>query len=112
MTAAIFSYIFILAAGLCEIGARYWAWKWLRAGWSVWFGLAASVAMLASLFIPVFQGQRFEFGRSSAAYGVNFVVLALLWSWRIDKKPLDAFDLIGAALCLSGMAVMMYWPRP
>ncbi|MBI3552588.1 MAG: YnfA family protein [Elusimicrobia bacterium] len=105
------SFGLILAAGLCEIGARYWAWQWLRAGWSFWFGVLASAAMLASLFIPVFQGERFQFGRSSAAYGVNFVLLALLWSWKIDRKPMDLFDFIGAALCLSGMVVMMYWPR-
>ncbi len=109
--AILISFGLILVAGLCEIGARYWAWQWLRAGWAFWYGLLASAAMLASLFIPVLQGERFQFGRSSAAYGVNFVVLALLWSWRVDKKPLDAFDLVGAALCLAGMGLMMYWPR-
>ncbi len=106
------SFVLILIAGLCEIAARYCAWQWLRGGWAFWYGLLASAAMLASLFIPVFQGDRFQFGRSSAAYGVNFVVLALIWSWKIDRKPLDLYDMIGAALCLTGIGVMMYWPRP
>ena len=101
----------LVLAGLCEISARYLAWQWLRAGWRPLAGLLAAAAMFLSLMLPVFQGERFAFGRSSAAYGVLFVVLAFLWSWRIDRRIPDTFDLVGAALCLAGLSIMMYWPR-
>ena len=105
------SLMLLLLAGLCEIGARYLAWQWFRAGWRPLSALLAATAMLLSLAIPIFQGGRFEFGRSSAAYGVLFVLLALLWSWRVDRKIPDIFDLVGAVFCIAGLSIMMYWPR-
>jgi drug/metabolite transporter superfamily protein YnfA len=33
-----------------------------------------------------------------AAYGGVFVVLSILWGWRVDKISLDKFDLIGGAV--------------
>jgi len=107
----ILSFGLLLVAGLFEIVARWLGWGWLRRGWSGAWGVAAASAMIASLFLPALQEQHFEFGRSSAAYGVLFVVLALSWSWIVDRKPLDAADLIGSALCLAGLSILMYWPR-
>jgi small multidrug resistance family-3 protein len=105
------SLVLLVLAGLCEIGARYLAWQWLRAGWKPISGIFAAAAIFLSLVLPVLQGERFAFGRSSAAYGALFVVLALLWSWGIDRKIPDRFDLIGAAFCIAGLSIMMYWPR-
>jgi small multidrug resistance family-3 protein len=105
------SFILILVAGLCEISSRYFAWQWLKAGWGVAYGVLAAGLIFTSILLPIFQGGRFQFGRSTAAYGTLFVVLALLWSWRIDQKTPDIFDIIGASLCLAGISIMMYWPR-
>jgi small multidrug resistance family-3 protein len=41
-----------------------------------------------------------------------FVVLSLLWGWWLDGHRPDAPDVAGALLCLVGVAVIMYWPRP
>jgi small multidrug resistance family-3 protein len=30
---------------------------------------------------------------------------------RLDRVVPDRFDLLGAALCLAGVGVIMYWPR-
>jgi small multidrug resistance family-3 protein len=46
-----------------------------------------------------------------AANGGVFIVLSLLWGWQVDHKTPDTFDLIGGAICLIGVAVIMYWPR-
>jgi small multidrug resistance family-3 protein len=43
--------------------------------------------------IPTFQ--RAHFGRVYAAYGGVFIVLALLWGWKIDGITPDKFDVIG-----------------
>ncbi len=45
-------------------------------------------------------------------YGGIFVVLSILWGWLIDKRAPDQFDLIGGSICLLGVAIIMYWPRP
>jgi small multidrug resistance family-3 protein len=40
-----------------------------------------------------------------------FIVLALLWGWGVDGRRPDVPDVVGAAVCLVGAAVIMYWPR-
>lgn len=60
-------------------------------------------------FLPTIQPA--HLGRVYAAYGGVFIVLSLLWGWKVDGIEPDRFDLIGAALALFGVVVMMYWPR-
>ena len=57
------------------------------------------------------QAKENPFGRIYAAYGGVFIILSLLWGWAIDARRPDPRDTLGAALCLVGVAVMM-WPRP
>jgi drug/metabolite transporter superfamily protein YnfA len=45
---------------------------------------------------------------------VDFLLfcLSLLWGWILHGNMPDRFDLIGgAAISLSGVFVIMYWPR-
>jgi small multidrug resistance family-3 protein len=49
-----------------------------------------------------------EFGRVLAAYGGVFIVGSLLWGVAFDGFQPDRADLIGAATCLLGVAVIMY----
>ncbi|MDF2740332.1 MAG: hypothetical protein K0S88_1700 [Actinomycetia bacterium] len=51
-------------------------------------------------------------GRILAAYGGVFVVGSLAWGMLVDGFRPDRYDLVGAALCLAGVAVIMYAPRP
>ena len=53
-----------------------------------------------------------HFGRILAAYGGVFVVGSLAWGMLVDGFRPDRYDLVGAALCLAGVAVIMYAPRP
>ena len=39
------------------------------------------------------------------------MVLSLLWGWAADHVVPDRYDLVGATLCLLGVAVIMYSPR-
>ena len=52
-----------------------------------------------------------NFGRTLAAYGGVFVAGSLLWGMVTDGFRPDRFDVIGAAICLVGVAVIMYAPR-
>lgn len=103
------SLTYFLAAGLCEIGGGYLVWLWLRESKPVWYGLIGAAILVLYGVIPTLQPA--HFGRVYAAYGGVFVVLSILWGWRIDKIMPDRFDLIGGAVALSGVVIIMYWPR-
>ncbi len=103
------SLVYFVLAGLCEIGGGYLVWLWLREGKSVAFGFLGGAVLILYGVIPTLQPA--HFGRVYAAYGGIFVVLALLWGWKVDEIVPDRFDLIGSALALIGMSVIMYGPR-
>lgn len=46
-----------------------------------------------------------------AAHGGIFIVLSILWGWKIDKIAPDRYDLIGGMVALPGVLIIMYWPR-
>jgi small multidrug resistance family-3 protein len=41
-----------------------------------------------------------------------FVAGSLAWGVLVDGFRPDRYDLVGAGLCLAGVAVIMYAPRP
>ena len=84
-------------------------WLWLREGKSVWFGSLGGAVLFLYGVIPTLQPA--HFGRVYAAYGGIFIVLSILWGWKIDKIAPDRFDLIGGPISLTGVFVIMYWPR-
>lgn len=100
--------LFVLA-GLCEIGGGYLVWQWWRnnAHWSL--GVLGAAILVLYGVVPTYQPA--HFGRAYAAYGGVFVVLSIAWGAAIDRIPVDRFDLLGALLCLTGVGVIMYWPR-
>ncbi len=111
LSAAAASILLLLAAASCEIVARLFAWEWIREGRGILWGCASIAAIALSLVLPAFQGERFQFGRSTAAYGALFVALALIWNWRASRKIPEISDVVGGAFCLAGLLILMYWPR-
>ena len=104
------SIVLFLAAGLCEIGGGYLVWLWLRDRRGVAFGVAGGFVLFLYGVLPTLQTA--HFGRVYAAYGGVFVALSILWGWWIDGHRPDRFDLVGGAVCLLGVAIIMYAPRP
>lgn len=100
--------IFILA-GLCEIGGGYLVWQSIRSGKGWLTGFIGGAILILYGIIPTLQ--KAHFGRVYAAYGGIFVVMSLLWGWVFDKTVPDLPDILGALICLIGVAVIMYWPR-
>ena len=98
-----------IVAGLCEIGGGYLVWAWLRDNRSALLGVAGGFLLCLYGVLPTLQPA--HFGRVYAAYGGVFVVLSLLWGWWIDGHRPDLADALGGAVCLAGVAVIMYWPR-
>lgn len=105
------SLLLFLLAGSCEIGGGYLVWLWLRAGRPALFGVIGAILLVVYGVLPTLQPPSAPFGRVYAAYGGVFVVLSLLWGWGVDKHRPDTPDMVGGAICLVGIAVIMYWPR-
>jgi small multidrug resistance family-3 protein len=101
--------LFALAAG-AEIGGAYLIWQAVREGRPWWFALLGGIALCGYGFVASFQHDP-HFGRILAAYGGIFVVGSLGWGVVFDGFRPDRFDVTGAALCLVGVAVIMYAPR-
>lgn len=103
------SFALFIAAGLCEIGGGYLVWQWWRNGAPWIIGLLGAAVLFLYGIVPTYQPA--HFGRVYAAYGGVFVVLSILWGWGVDRVAPDRYDLLGGALCLGGVAVIMYSPR-
>ena len=101
--------LFALAA-VAEIGGAWLVWQGVREHRGVGFIGAGIVALAAYGFVATLQPDP-HFGRILAAYGGVFVAGSLLWGIVLDGFRPDRYDIIGAAICLAGVAVIMYAPR-
>ncbi|HEX8871063.1 MAG TPA: YnfA family protein [Lentzea sp.] len=101
--------LFALAA-LMEIGGAWLVWQGVREsrGW-LWIG-GGVIALGIYGFVATLQPDA-QFGRILAAYGGVFVAGSLAWGVVVDGFRPDRYDVIGALVCLAGVAVIMYAPR-
>lgn len=104
------SLLLFAVAALAEIGGAWLVWQGVREHRGVlWIG-AGVVALGLYGFVATLQPDA-HFGRILAAYGGIFVAGSLAWGVVVDKFQPDRWDAIGAAICLLGVAVIMYGPR-
>ncbi|QJD96014.1 YnfA family protein [Mucilaginibacter robiniae] len=100
--------VFVLA-GLLEIGGGYLVWQWLKEGKPIWYGVAG--AFILAMYGVVATWQTVSFGRAYAAYGGIFILMALIWAWKIDGFKPDRWDVIGALIAVIGACIIIYMPR-
>ncbi|MDR2272065.1 MAG: YnfA family protein [Sphingobacterium sp.] len=103
------SLLIFLLAGVCEIGGGYLVWLWLKEDKSFWYGILG--AMILALYGVVATLQTANFARTYATYGGIFIVLSLLWAWKVDGFKPDRYDIIGAFIALVGVCIIFYAPR-
>ncbi|MEU0481505.1 MULTISPECIES: YnfA family protein [unclassified Streptosporangium] len=109
MTVARSLLLFVVAA-LAEIGGAWLVWQGVREQRGLlWVG-AGIIALGLYGFVATLQPDA-NFGRILAAYGGIFVAGSLAWGMLIDGFRPDRWDVIGAVVCLIGVAVIMYAPR-
>ncbi|MBM7772887.1 small multidrug resistance family-3 protein [Actinokineospora baliensis] len=104
------SVVLFVVAALAEIGGAWLVWQGVREdrGW-LWV-VGGVLALGAYGFVATLQPEA-HFGRVLAAYGGIFVAGSLAWAVVVDGFRPDRWDLLGSALCLIGVAVIMYGPR-
>lgn len=99
-----------LVAAVAEIGGAWLVWQGVREHRGALWALAGVLALGAYGFVATLQPDP-HFGRILAAYGGIFVAGSLAWGIVFEGFRPDRYDLIGAAICLVGVAVIMYAPR-
>ena len=104
------NFALFMAAGVAELGGCYAFWMWLRMGRSAWWSAVGTVSLVAFAWLLTRIDMPFA-GRGYAAYGGIYIVLALLWLWRVEKATPDRWDLIGVTICLLGASVIIFAPR-
>jgi len=94
---------------LAEIAGCYLVFLWLRDSRSPLLLAGAAVSLAVFAWLLSFHPNA---GRAYAAYGGVYVASAVMWGWLVEKQPPDRWDLIGAAVCLVGTAIISFGPRP
>lgn len=100
--------LFVLTA-VAEIVGCYLPYLWLRKGGSAWLLLPAAIAL--ALFVWLLTLHPAAAGRTYAAYGGVYVVVAILWLWIVDGIRPDRWDLMGGTIAILGMFVIMFAPK-
>ncbi|MBK9082166.1 MAG: YnfA family protein [Rhizobiales bacterium] len=99
-----------LAAALAEIAGCFAMWAAIRNGASgLW--IAPGMLALALFAFLLTRVDAAAAGRAYAAYGGVYIAASLVWLWAVEGVRPDRFDLIGAAICLVGAAVIVAAPR-
>ena len=101
------SALFALTA-VMEIVGCYLPWLVLRQGKPVWLLLPAAVAL--AVFAWLLTLHPAAAGRTYAAYGGMYIVMALAWLYVVDGVALTRWDWAGAALALAGMVIIALQP--
>lgn len=97
--------LFVLTA-VAEIVGCYLPFLWLRKGVSPWVLAPAAVSL--AVFAWLLTLHPTAAGRVYAAYGGVYVSVAILWLWVVDSVRPNTTDIVGIALCLSGMLVIIW----
>jgi small multidrug resistance family-3 protein len=104
------SILWYMLASLGEIAGCFAFWAWLRMHKSpLW--VIPGVASLIIFALALTQVDAAAAGRAYAAYGGVYIVSSLLWLWLVEGTRPDRWDVLGAAFCLIGAAVILFGPR-
>lgn len=101
--------VYVLAAA-CEIGGCYAFWRWLKQGRSALWAIAGVVALAAFAWLLT-RVDSPAAGRVFAAYGGLYIAASLVWMRVVEGLRPDRWDLMGAAVCLGGAAIILWAPR-
>lgn len=99
-----------LLAAFFEIAGCFAFWAWLRLGRSMLWMLPGVLSLI--LFALVLTRiDSAAAGRVFAAYGGVYIAASLVWLWAVERQAPDRWDIVGAAVCLVGAAIILLGPR-
>ncbi|MEA3533703.1 YnfA family protein [Rhizobium sp. CC-YZS058] len=99
-----------IGAALAEIAGCFAFWAWLRLDKSAMWVIPGTISLaLFAYFLTLVESD--AAGRAYAAYGGVYIVASVLWLWLIEGQAPDRWDLLGAAVCVVGAAIILFAPR-
>jgi len=100
--------LFVITA-VAEILGCYLPYLWLKRNGSPWLLIPALVSL--TIFAWLLTLHPTAAGRVYAAYGGVYICVAIAWLWLVDDVRPTSWDLVGAVIALTGMAIIMLGPR-
>jgi len=95
---------------IAEIVGCYLPYLWLKGRAPIWALIPAAVSL--ALFVWLLTLHPTAAGRVYAAYGGVYVATAVAWLWMVDGVRPTTWDIVGSLVAVSGMAIIMFGPRP
>ena len=100
--------LFVVTA-VMEIVGCFLPYLWLKQRAGAWVLLPAALALMT--FVWLLSLHPTAAGRVYAAYGGVYVATAIVWLWLVDGVRPSAYDIVGSAVALAGMAIIMLGGR-
>ncbi|WP_337268617.1 YnfA family protein [Oryzifoliimicrobium ureilyticus] len=97
-------------AALAEIAGCFAFWAHFRLEKSSLWLIPGMLSLALFAYLLTFVESEAA-GRAYAAYGGIYIIASILWLWLVERHWPDKWDLIGAFICLSGAAVILFAPR-
>jgi small multidrug resistance family-3 protein len=94
---------------IAEIAGCYLPYLCVRHGKSYWLLVPAAIAL--GLFAWLLTLHPDSAGRTYAAYGGVYIGVAIAWLWLVEGVRPTAWDLVGSAVALIGMAIIILAPQ-
>lgn len=101
--------VLFIATAIAEIVGCYLPYLWLKKDAPAWVLVPAAASL--ALFVWLLTLHPTAAGRVYAAYGGVYISVAIVWLWVIDAVRPTAWDWLGVAFSLTGMAIIMFAPR-
>ena len=102
-------FAFFVVTAIAEIVGCYLPYLWLKRDGSILLLVPAAAALAAFVWLLTLHPH--AAGRTYAAYGGIYIVVALAWLFAVQRIIPDRWDLIGGAVTLAGMAIIYFGPR-
>ena len=100
----------LIAAALAEIAGCFAVWMWWRRAASIlWLAPGLASLVLFAWLLSLLPSE--AAGRTYAAYGGVYIAAAVVWMWLAEGQRPDRWDLLGAAVCLCGTAIILFAHR-
>ena len=101
------AFLFAVTA-VAEIVGCYLPWLVLKQDKPTWLLVPAALSL--GLFAWLLTLHPAAAGRTYAAYGGMYIAVALVWLHFVDGVALTRWDVAGACIALTGMAVIALQP--